>query len=61
MTEKRHWNNLTKNYTEEIFDVFANDKKKLLAASFKKYANTKGTALDFGCGNGKAFQHLSWR
>ena len=35
MTEKRHWNNLTKNYTEEIFDVFANDKKKLLAASFK--------------------------
>lgn len=59
MNEERHWNNIGKNYNQEIFDVFASDKKKLLPQYFKKHANKKGTAIDFGCGNGKAFQFLS--
>jgi SAM-dependent methyltransferase len=59
MNEERHWNNIAKSYNEEIFDVFASDQNKLLPAYFKKHANVNGTAIDFGCGNGKAFSYLS--
>lgn len=59
MNEEQHWNNIAKNYNDEIFDVFASDKRKLLRTYFQKHAQPTGTAIDFGCGNGKAFQHLS--
>ena len=61
MNEERHWNNIAKSYNEEIFDVFASDKKKLLHSYFNKHANSNGTAIDFGCGNGKALPYLSPR
>jgi SAM-dependent methyltransferase len=59
MNEERHWDNIAKSYNDEIFDVFASDSKKLLPIYFKKHKNTNGTAIDFGCGNGKAFSYLS--
>ena len=59
MNEKRHWNSLAKDYNHQIFDVFASDKRKLLSRYFKKHANPDGRAIDFGCGNGKAFNYLS--
>ena len=59
MNEETHWNNIAKSYNLEIFDVFASDKKKLLPAYFKKHRNKNAIALDFGCGNGKAFPYLS--
>jgi ubiquinone/menaquinone biosynthesis C-methylase UbiE len=59
MNEEHHWNNIAKKYNEEIFDVFASDQRKLLPIYFKKHANRKGTAIDFGCGNGKAFPYLA--
>jgi ubiquinone/menaquinone biosynthesis C-methylase UbiE len=59
MNEERHWNNIAKSYNDEIFDVFASDKNKLLSTFYNIHANTNGTAIDFGCGNGKAFSHLS--
>ena len=61
MNEEKHWNNIGDNYNHEIFDVFASDKRKLLPHYFDKHADKKGTAIDFGCGNGKAFQYLSPR
>lgn len=61
MNEEKHWNNIADNYNQEIFDVFASDKKKLLPVYFDKHANKKGVAVDFGCGNGKAFPYLSPR
>jgi SAM-dependent methyltransferase len=61
MNEERHWNNIAKSYNQEIFDVFASDKNQLLPHYFNKNANPLGKAIDFGCGNGKAFQFLSPR
>jgi SAM-dependent methyltransferase len=59
MNEKTHWNNIAKSYNDEIFDVFASDRKSLLPKYFKKHAGKRLTAMDFGCGNGKAFSSLS--
>jgi SAM-dependent methyltransferase len=61
MNEKKHWNKIAPTYNEEIFDVFRSDKKKILSAFFRKYANKNKHALDFGCGNGKAFPYLAPR
>lgn len=61
MNEEKHWNNIAENYNQEIFDVFASDKKKLLPRYFDKHSDKNGTAIDFGCGNGKAFPFLSPR
>lgn len=59
MNEEAHWNTIARNYNREIFDVFASDRKKLLPAYFEKHKNAACTAIDFGCGNGKAFSWLS--
>jgi SAM-dependent methyltransferase len=61
MNEERHWNHIAPTYNDEIFDVFNSDKKKKLVKYFKKYTNDKHLAIDFGCGNGKAFSFLSPR
>jgi len=58
MNQEKHWNAIGQNYKEEIFDVFANDKNKVLERYFKKHANKRHTATDFGCGIGKAFPYL---
>jgi SAM-dependent methyltransferase len=59
MNEEAHWDLIANSYNQEIFDVFASDKKKLLPRYFKKHQNNNGLAIDFGCGNGKAFKYLS--
>lgn len=59
MNEQQHWNKIATSYNDEIFDVFASDRKKVLPKYLRKHANKKGTAIDFGCGNGKAFKLLS--
>jgi SAM-dependent methyltransferase len=58
MNQERHWNTIGERYKDEIFDVFTNDKNQVLQRYFKKYANSKHTAIDFGCGIGKAFSYL---
>src|SRR5260370_35121012 len=59
MNEKKHWNRIAPTYNAEIFDVFESDAKKKLAGYFKKHGNKNHDAIDFGCGNGKAFTYLS--
>lgn len=59
MNQEKHWNTIASNYNDEIFDVFNSDKNKMLPRYFKKHANKNHTAIDFGCGIGKAFQYLS--
>ena len=56
--EKRHWDRLAGKYNTEIFDVFNSDRNKVLTQYFDRYANQAHTAVDFGCGNGKAFPYL---
>jgi len=59
MNQEKHWNRIGTKYSQEIFDVFASDKEQKLSAFFKKHANSKRNAIDFGCGTGKAFRYLS--
>ena len=59
MNEELHWNRIAHSYEDEIFDVFKSDKDKKLPYYFKKYANKHLTAIDLGCGIGKAFPFLS--
>jgi SAM-dependent methyltransferase len=59
MNQEKHWNTIGQNYKEEIFDVFASDKNNILSRYFSKHANAAHTAIDFGCGIGKAFAYLS--
>src|ERR1041385_5079948 len=59
MNDALHWNRVADNYDTEIFNVFKNDKKRKLKKFILKYANKKNTAIDFGCGVGKALPLLS--
>jgi SAM-dependent methyltransferase len=59
MDQKKHWNTIASSYEEEIFDVFKNDRNKILQLYFSKHNTKKHTAIDFGCGVGKAFPFLA--
>jgi ubiquinone/menaquinone biosynthesis C-methylase UbiE len=59
MNEEKHWDTIGENYNDQIFDVFKNDRNKILPKYFKKHSNKKGIAIDFGCGTGKSFEYLS--
>jgi len=61
MNEEKHWNKIAPTYNDEIFDVFASDKKNILTQYFDKHTNLNHNAIDFGCGNGKAFCYLAPR
>ncbi|NJN41519.1 MAG: class I SAM-dependent methyltransferase [Flammeovirgaceae bacterium] len=61
MNEERHWDSIASDYNEEVFDVFNSDKFGRLPLYFEKFANTKHTAIDFGCGTGKGLPYLSPR
>lgn len=59
MEERRHWNRIGSSYQDEIFDVFRSDRNLRLPKILGKYANPLHTAIDFGCGVGRAFEYLS--
>ncbi len=59
MDQENHWDQVGKQYEDEIFDVFRNDKQKLIPTFIGKYSSNEKYAIDFGCGIGKAFPLLS--
>jgi SAM-dependent methyltransferase len=59
MDEERHWDKIGSGYDSEIFDVFKSDRLGRLKGLFSKYGNAKHTAIDFGCGTGKALPYLA--
>lgn len=59
MNDALQWNKVADNYDKEVFNVFQNDKKNKLKRYIRKYANKENTAIDFGCGVGKALPLLS--
>lgn len=61
MNEQQHWNKIGERYNEEIFDVYASDRNKVLLRYLDLHANPTATAFDFGCGNGKALPYLTSR
>lgn len=54
-----YWNKVAVNYESEIFDVYATNKGAVLQKYLKKHTNKNHSAIDFGCGVGKAFSILS--
>lgn len=61
MNDKKHWNEIAPTYNDEIFDVFQSDSRKVLKRYFNRHRHLQHVAVDFGCGNGKAFHYLSPR
>ncbi|MEI9921511.1 MAG: class I SAM-dependent methyltransferase [Bacteroidota bacterium] len=59
MEERSHWNKIGSGYQDEIFDVFQSDRLKIIPKIIAKHANPEHTAIDFGCGTGRAFEYLS--
>ena len=59
MNEESHWNTIAPSYEDEIFDVFKSDKQGKLQDYFNIYADASHTAIDFGCGVGKAFEYIA--
>src|SRR5207248_3069665 len=59
MNDRLHWNTIAESYDKEIFNVVKSDKKKKLKRFISKYANKNNTAIDFGCGTGKALPLLA--
>ena len=59
MNDALHWNKVAQNYDEKIFNVFKNDKKNKLKQYIRKYGDKENTAIDFGCGVGKALPLLA--
>lgn len=56
MKERAHWNKIGEGYQEEIFDVFKSDRNLVISKAINRYAGT--SAIDFGCGTGRAFEYL---
>lgn len=59
MNEKKHWDHIAPSYNDEIFDVYASDRNKILPRYIAKHKGKNKTAIDFGCGNGKSFPYLA--
>lgn len=49
---KKYWDEVSLKHDEKIFDVFSNDKEKVIQKAIVKYASGKKTALDLGCAIG---------
>jgi len=59
MKEEHRWDNLVPEYEEEIFNVYRNDRKKIVTQTIKKHASIRKMAADFGCGVGRTLPLLS--
>jgi len=57
--DKSYWNTVAKNYEDEIFSVFENDKNKLVVNRIKKLTNKKSIVSDIGCGIGGFIRPLA--
>ncbi len=59
MDQRKHWDKIGAKYGDEIFDVFASDRRQVLKDYISIHADTMHTAIDFGCGTGKALHLLA--
>jgi SAM-dependent methyltransferase len=61
MNDRSYWEKLGEEYDEEVFDVFANDKGRVIASRIEAVAKRESRAADFGCGVGKFLPLMSSR
>ena len=57
--ERNYWEKIAPDYSEEIFDVLANDKKGIIRKTIKRFAARQKTVIDIGCAIGKWLPLLS--
>jgi 2-polyprenyl-3-methyl-5-hydroxy-6-metoxy-1,4-benzoquinol methylase len=57
--DRAYWDNITKSYDTEIFDVLKNDKKGIILSWINSIASKEHTIADIGCGIGKWLPTLS--
>jgi len=50
---RKYWNRVGRTYDDEIFDVRANDRARIVEARIKANTHIGAVAHDFGCGTGK--------
>ncbi len=51
--DEKYWDQTALNYDNEILDVVANDRKKIVLSHINRFASKESIASDFGCGIGK--------
>lgn len=61
MNDRSYWEKLGEDYDDEVFDVYANDKGRVIAARIEAVAKRSLRAADFGCGVGKFLPLISDR
>jgi len=57
--ERNYWEKIAPNYNVEIFDVLANDKKRIISKTIKRFASKQKKVIDIGCAIGKWLSVLS--
>jgi SAM-dependent methyltransferase len=57
--DKAYWNKIGSGYNDEIFDAYYEDRAGKLKKCFKRYSNKNHSAIDVGCGTGKALPYLA--
>ena len=63
--DRKYWEHIAPNYSEEIFDVLQNDKSGKIVTAIEQVASKEKTVTDIGCAVGKwipllatAFKHV---
>jgi len=56
---RHYWEKIAPDYNEEIFDVLANDKKKIIQKTIRRFASKNKSSIDIGCAIGKWLPILS--
>lgn len=54
-----YWNRLAPRFESEVFHVLANDQRRIIAREVARVADPTATAVDLGCGNGRAIPLLA--
>ena len=54
-----YWNRLAPRFESEVFHVLANDRRRIIASEVARVADPTATAIDLGCGTGRAIPMLA--
>jgi len=57
--DRKYWEKIAPDYSDEIFDVLHHDKKGIIRSAIRRYASKSKTVTDIGCAIGKWLPVLS--
>lgn len=59
VSDVAYWNRLAPRFEREVFHVLASDRRGVIAREVARLADPAATAIDLGCGNGRAIPLLA--